>query len=290
MASKMTNPANRFKALDEPEPSDATPVASVVTMSASEYIEKHDSKLGFTSFVTLLVAFIASGEQLRKSTKNIDKLAKPHLLDVFDHVEHFYTLIRDSSDRFGKAIKPLFFKPSEFVMIHSPDPQKYEDAKKKSNLTLTEADSTTLALAIQQRLRTIFGRLFGKYDPKTKKTTFSNNPKDWTADKLALMAGGISHDLLDEASDFLFYAHSIIGTDEDGISLFQFVRNAYYEASLEKQKFQQSLPKIVSKTVERTVKNPYGEVETQTRVIRFRVRPRKPETDKDGFVRLVHDE
>jgi len=260
------------------------------TTSATDFFhQKHlgDVKVGWSSFINLLLTFIVSGEKLVESDKVIDKLATPILGDVFEQVFAFYNSLTKCSDRFRKVFKPFFLKPEKFVKIHNPaNPVMATD---QSNLTLSEVDSTTIAFALQQRLHTIMSQIFGSYDAKTKIFHYANDPTQWTADKLALKAGGIASELIDEAEEFLSFVNTILGID-GGIKLHQFIRNAYKEASAEKQKAQASLPKLVPKTITRQVKTDSGDVETKTKVIFRFVRPNKKETSSDGFTRMVHSD
>ena len=57
------------------------------TTSATDFFhQKHlgDVKVGWSSFINLLLTFIVSGEKLVESDKVIDKLATPILGDVFE--------------------------------------------------------------------------------------------------------------------------------------------------------------------------------------------------------------
>ena len=280
--------SNRFASLpvdDEPQ-LDIEPEQD----SATDFFKKKrigDVKFGWASFINLLLTFIVSGEKLAESDKVIDKLATPILGDVFEQIFGFYNSITNCSERFRKVFKPFFLKPEKFVKIYNAyDP---ETANEQSNMTLSEADSTTIAFALQQRLHSLMSQIFGSYDKKSQTFYYENDPSQWTANKLALKAGGETPELLDEASEFLSFVNGILGVD-GGIKLHQFIRNAYKEASAEKQMAQASLPKFVPKTITQQVKNETGEVETKTKVIFRFVRPSQKKTDADGFTRLVRAE
>ena len=281
--------SNRFALLnvdDEPRSADETQANTTAT---DFFNQKHlgDVKIGWTSFINLLLAFIVSGETLADSDKVIDKYAAPILGDVFDQIFNFYNSISHCSDRFRKVFKPFFLKPEKFVKIHNP--VNPELGTEQSNYTLSEADSTTIAIAIQQRLHTIMSQIFGSYDIKKKTFYYANDSSEWTEHALALKAGGETYELIDEAAEFISFVNTILGID-GGIKLHQFIRNAYKEASAEKQMTQASMPKIVPKTITRQVKNEAGEVETKKKIIFRFVRPRKQMTDESGFTRIVHDE
>jgi hypothetical protein len=283
--------SNRYALLEvdnEPRSAEASAEASYAT-ATDRFKEKRlgDVKIGWASFINLLLTFIVSGETLAKSDKVIDKLAAPILGDIFEQVFGFYTSITNCSERFRKVFKPFFLKPEKFVKIYNA--YNPETANEQSNFTLSEADSTTIAFALQQRLHTIMSQIFGSYDYKSRTFYYENDPSQWTAQKLALKVGGISPELIDEADEFLSFVNTILGID-GGIKLHQFIRNAYKEASAEKQMAQASLPKFVPKTITKQVKNETGEVETKTKIIFRFVRPNKKETSSDGFTRLVHSE
>jgi hypothetical protein len=278
--------ANRFDVLaieGEEKPQDAEPASSP---SATAFLgEKGHSKIGYSSLLTLVLAFIVSGETISASDKVIDKLASRHLDDVFGIMFDFYNCITRCSSHMGKVLKPLFIKPENFVMIYAPDiGNARQIAKENSNSTLLDASSTTIAIALQQRIRAIMSRMFGSFDEKTKTFCYANEPSQWTAEKLALLAGNLSQELLQEADEFLSYVNFILGTNEDGVMLSKFIIDAYKKASDEKSIYKASLPQFVP-TIRSKVTTENGE--TKITSLKFIVRKATPVTDSDNFT-LFH--